>query len=269
MQGGRLKKKREQKGFEERLLRAILSEEDDQGACLEATEDPQDPCGARYCEPTPQQRAAFQELLGREVKRIQQQKRYEIMVKARRRAAMRRGLGKVAVILLFLTVFAGTTLYYTDEAFAAGINRFISRAVPDDGAEELRIEEKKDGEAVKWNKDDFEGMYFPNWIPRGYTLQRVIIGENEREIYYANKQGDEICYTISQKQYSVIVNDENVEEKAVYLHNSQGRMITTDEVVHLVWEENGYTYRVFGNSDMKEELIEMIKKCTLIEGDNR
>ena len=90
------------------------------------------------------------------------------MDRACRCAVIDRVLGKVAMFLFILAIFAGAVCYCTDEVFSVDRNRLISRTALDNEAEELQTKEKQDVGA-QVNMDDDAGMYFPKWIPKGYT----------------------------------------------------------------------------------------------------
>lgn len=219
--------------------------------------------------PTPEQIASFEERLDREVKQIQGRKRQAAEAAAReaaqRRAAKMTCLRRAAMILAFLLVFAGTTLYGTVDSFAAGVDRFIATVLPEDGAEELRTEEKV-GAHLELDMADYDGMYVPDWLPKGYSMSEIITQKQWRKIVYLNKEQDMIRYEISQKEYSLVVDDEDVAEESIYLHDSQGRIITTEDVVYVVWEDGDYLYTVSGRCELRDTLIKIVERSVKVEG---
>lgn len=219
--------------------------------------------------PTPEQIASFEERLDREVKQIQERKRQAAEAAAReaaqRRAAKMTRLRRAAMILAFLLVFAGTTLYGTVDSFAAGVDRFIATVLPEDGAEELRTEEKV-GAHLDLELSYFEGMYLPEWMPKGYAMFEMNAQEHWRRIRYQNKNHDVICYEIAKPSYSVIVDDENVMEEPVYLHDSQGKIITADDTVYVVWEDEAYIYTLSGRCELRDTLIKIVERSVKVEG---
>jgi len=214
--------------------------------------------------PTLQQIASFEERLDREVKQIQGQKRQAAQAEAQRRAKTWTCLRRAAMILAFLLVFAGTTLYHTVESFAAGVNRFIATVLPEDGAEELRTQEKV-GARLELDIADYDGMYVPEWLPKGYTMSGITTQMHWRKIVYLNKQQDMICFEIAQKEYSVVVDDEDVTEEPLFFHDSQGWIITTADTVYVVWEDGGYLYTVSGRCELRDALIEIVKRSVKVE----
>ena len=219
--------------------------------------------------PTPEQIASFEERLDREVKQIQGRKRQAAEAAAReaaqRRAAKMTRLRRAAMILAFLLVFAGTTLYGTVDSFAAGVDRFIATVLPEDGAEELRTEEKKDAN-LDLDMADYDGMYVPDWLPKGYTMFELNEQEHWRRIRYQNKEHDVIRFEIAKPSYSVIVDDEDVMEEPIYLHDSQGRIITTDDTVYVIWEDESHIYTLSGCCELRETLIKIAERSVKVEG---
>ena len=259
----RLSRKRSQKEFEELLLRDILIE-------LETGEsDYWDQKAIEWADepgraPSTEQRAAFEEQLDLEVKRIQKQKRQIAQARSARRKRALRVLRKGATVAAVLMIFIGMTLYHTVDAFAAGVDRFIATVVPTEGAEELRIEEKKD-KGQELDLDEYIGMYRPSWIPKGYQAHSVKMGSNGKQLIYVNKENDRICFEISKRMYSVLVDDEEVVEENIYLHDSQGRIVVAEDMVYVIWEDGDYLYTVSGSFTLQDELIKMAEECIKVE----
>lgn len=256
-----------QKEFEEVLLREILldmedgDEEDwDDAAWEELIRQG----AASDCTPTPEQRAAFEELLDLEVKQIQKQKRQIAQTRATRRYRTFGVLRHAAAVAAVVVIVLGVSLYCTVDAFAASVDRFIATVIPEQGAEELRIEEKKDAGA-DYDAQDFEGMYLPSWVPKGYQVKQVDVDINVRTLIYENTSKDKICYEISNSFNSVWVDDEGVSEEVIYLFDSRGTIRSTADAVCIVWEADDYVYTLSGKWDLREELIQMAEQCELLE----
>ena len=119
--------------------------------------------------PTPEQRAAFQKRLSQEVKKVQSQKRRDAGNTASSTASPRRAVRarhtprRLAMAAIFLSAIMTTTLYCTVDAFAAGVDNFISTIFP--RSQELRLTEKTDG-GIEFDHADFLGMYVPDWLPK-------------------------------------------------------------------------------------------------------
>ncbi len=303
-----LSRKRSQKEFEELLLKEVLME-------LEAgdadywEQKAMELAGQPGYTPTAEQRAAFEERLDLEVKRIQKleqqisqipetsqdshdpriaqteqcaQTKQSAQVeqdaqsvqdskdaqipqsisdrRSKRRPILRRFGSIAAVIVLFIFM----TMYHTVDAFAAGVDRFIATMVPDEGAEELRIEEKE-GAGLELNMEDYIGMYVPEWIPRGYLLDSVRSSVNHKKWIFTNKSKDILRFEISKGVYSVLMDDEDVTEEAIYLTDSQGRLILTEDTAYVVWEDGEYLYTISGKLNLRDELTKMAKECVKVE----
>lgn len=171
---------------------------------------------------------------------------------------------KVGSIAAVLVLFLFMTMYHTVDAFAAGVDRFIATMVPEDGAEELRIEEKQ-GEGLELNMADYVGMYMPGWIPRGYTLSDIESFSYFVKLTYTNKEGKTISFEVSNNKYSMLVDDEEVNEQKVFVLGTWAKVIEMDELVCVVWEDQGYVYAVSGSLVLRDELIKMVEKCIKIE----
>lgn len=295
----RLSSKRSQKEFEELLLKDILIEVEAskldfwEQKAMELADQP------GYA-PTPKQRAAFEERLDLEVKRIQKQKRqfsqiaepfedaqalqdslesqdsqhipntqdYQISPKASdRRRKRQRILRKVGSIAAILVLFVFMTMYHTVEAFAAGVDRFIATVVPEDGAEELRVEDKKDA-GVDFDVKDYVGMYFPEWVPRGYVLSKIESYADIVKFTYIDKNADVIIYKIVEAAHSMYVDDEDIIENQIYILDTWARVVEIDGLIYVIWEDSNYIYTVSGKVELKENLITLVERCVKIEQEN-
>ena len=286
----RLSSRRSQKEFEELLLKDILTEAE-AGEADFWEQKAMELAGKPGYAPSPEQRAAFEERLDLEVKQIQKQKRQisqishrsqttdsplvsenqqgsqdqqVSQISAKHPGRARRILRKVGSVAAVLILFVFMTMYHTVDAFAAGVDRFVAIMLPDDGAEELRIEEKKDA-GVELNMEDYVGKYMPDWIPRGYALSRIEAVLHLVKIEYTDKDGNIISYQISNTKNSWLVDDEEVSENKVYVLDTWARVIEMGESVFVVWEKDGYVYTVDGNVELRDELIKMVEKCIKIE----
>ena len=261
-----MSKKRNTRDFEELLLKDVLME-------LEVGDDETWEQLAAECAsfpghaPTPQQQAAFEKQLDLEVKRIQNEKRQNSQmqqIQRLRHQKRMRALRRVAMVVAFLAVFTGFFLFDSVEAFAGGIDRFIATVVPEEGAEELRVEEKKDG-GVELNFEDFTGMFFPNWMPRGYYMDGVECYEHQNKVIYKNKNGETIVYEVARKVNSVFLDDEDVVESTIYILDTQGHIIKTEDSIYIVWEDEMYVYTVSGDIELEKQIKEMAVRCIKIE----
>ena len=225
----KLSRKRSQKEFEELLLKDVLIElEAGDGDYWE--QKAMELVGEPGYTPTAQQRAAFEERLDLEVKRIQKpekhlshiddmddisniddaantyntdQTAHIAQITKDRRQKRQRILRKIGSIAAVLVLFIFMTMYHTVDAFAAGVDRFIATMVPDEGAEELRIEEKN-GAGVELNMADYVGMYMPDWVPRGYMLMYAESHRHFVKMVYTNEKGDVISYEVSENKSSLL-----------------------------------------------------------------
>ena len=239
-----------EKKYEEALVRAALSdgkEEEEEGFWLrKAMELSQD----SQRNPTPEQQARFQERLSAELPKIQ--------AKKRSRASMNRlmygSCNKAAMILLVVAVGMGALLFSSDKAFAGGVSNFFSRLL--DGGEELSITEKEDA-GIELDMADFEGMYFPTWIPKGYVIAEAEMASNVTRILYDNNKDDLICYYIYIDGLSVAVDNEEMKETPLFLHDSWGKVLSKEGEATVVWEDAEYIYAVMGSSEIVDELIKV------------
>jgi len=108
-------------------------------------------------------------------------------------------------------------------------------------------------------------MYVPDWLPKGYYMSGITTQKHWRKIVYQNKEKDMIRFEIAQKEYSVLVDDEDVTEEPIFLHDSQGWIITTADTVYVVWEDGGYLYTVSGRCELRDALIEIVKRSVKVE----
>lgn len=257
---------REQKECEETFLRVVLSNEEAEDSdywLKKARELAQDPNRA----PTPEQRAAFEKRLSQEVKKIQSQKRRDTgnhagsIAGPRCAVRARHTPRRLAVAAVFLSAIMTTTLYCTVDAFAAGVDNFISTIFP--RAQELRLKDKKDG-GIEFDHAEFAGMYVPDWFPEEYTIVDVDGSDFPKRVLYSNMDGNEICFYIYKNASSLNIDDEEVIAEKVFIHDSWGRMIAKGDDLQIIWEDGEYLYMVYGNQMIKSDLIQMIQKSIRI-----
>lgn len=198
-------------------------------------------------DPSPEQEARFKERLAEEVSKVQAEKR---------RAAKREGgFGKMgrraAMVALLVVIVAGTTLSFASEAFAGGVSHFFTRLLQ--GGEELRITEKENA-GFELNMADFVGMYIPVWIPNGYRGVDLEITSDIKSLSYENKEGDSIRYYIYTDSRSVAIDNEDVTETPVFIHDSWGKSIVKDGNITIVWEDAEFIYVLTGSEKIESEL---------------
>ena len=186
-----------------------------------------------------------------------------MQISAKHSGRARRILRKVGSVAAVLILFVFMTMYHTVDAFAAGVDRFVATMLPDDGAEELRIEEKQD-KGIELDLALFEGKYIPDWVPRGYVLSKIENLQRLVRIEYTNNNGEVISYQISDGRHSWMVDDEEVAENKIYVLDAWARVIEMGESVGVVWEDEEYIYTVNGNVELRDDLIKMVEKCIRI-----
>lgn len=257
---------REQKECEETFLRVVLSNEETEEAdywLKKARELAEDPDRS----PTPEQRAAFQKRLSQEVKKVQSQKRRDAGNTASSTASPRRAVRarhtprRLAMAAIFLSAIMTTTLYCTVDAFAAGVDNFISTIFP--RSQELRLTEKTDG-GIEFDHADFLGMYVPDWRPKGFDFVEVDGVSFPKSIAYYDGNGESISYYIYEDSSSLHIDNENVTEEKIYIHDSCGRVIERNQRTYVIWEDGKYLYVVSGNPELREDLIAMMKKSAKV-----
>lgn len=236
--------------------------------------------------PTPEQRAAFEERLDVEVKRIQNEKRqiaqshmiYEDILpnthkknhsklhnihRKNHDKPLGNILKKIGTVAAVLAVIILASFAFPENAIASGFSRILTTVLPDQGAEELRLEDKN-GAGAEFDAWIFEGMYLPGWIPRGFQLVSVINESDRKGINYQNEKMEKICFEATGKNYSIMMDDEDVTEESVFLHGNRGRIIRTDYFAYIIWEDEEYLYSLSSNLDLFDDLMKMAEKCTIV-----
>lgn len=249
---------REQKECEETFLRVVLSNEETEEAdywLKKARELAEDPDRS----PTPEQRAAFQKRLSQEVKKVQSQKRRDAgnTASPRRAVRARHTPRRLAMAAIFLSAIMTTTLYCTVDAFAAGVDNFISTIFP--RAQELRLTEGI-GSDIDIDISNFAGMYFIDWVPEGFYVSEVESESFPKWVSYSDEEGKSICYYIYDDANSLRIDDEVVTEEEMYIHDSLGKIIVSNEDTYMIWEDGRYVYLISGPQSLREDLLKMMQK---------
>ena len=257
--------KKDLKDYQESLIRAVLSDEEEDEEeywTRKAEEYALDPAKM----PTPEQKKQFQRRLAREIHWQQRRKRRRLRARRRqgRSHSSHRILRKVASVVVFLTVGTLTLLYNTVEGFAARVDNFFTIVSPE--AQEFRMTEKRD-QGFDLNPEDFEGMYFPEWVPEGYNIAEVDIQDILKSVFYQNQEGNLIVYRIYSDISSVFIDNEEATESECYIHGIPGKIIEKDGKIRVIWEDSVYAYVLMGDSELKEDLIMMAKETIEVQED--
>ena len=130
----------------------------------------------------------------------------------------------------------------------------------------MRLQEKKDG-GVELSKDDFIGMYLPEWIPKGFNIVGIDIVPNMNTISYEDNDSNLIRFCIYTNSSSVSFDNENIEEEKLYLHDSWGKVTLKEGRVSVIWEDSDYIYAIMGEAEFKDQLIKMAEKAVKIVED--
>ncbi len=211
-------------------------------------------------DPSPEQEARFKERLAAEIPRIQGEKRRA----AQKKCSFGKMSRRAAMVALLVVIVAGSTLSFASEAFAGGVSNFFTRLLQ--GGEELRITEKRDG-GIEWDMADFEGMYFPTWIPYGYTLTEAESFSGYKCVLYKDKAGNAIRYYIYLDNQSLAVDNEEIETTPVYLHDSWGKCITKEDSISVVWEDAEFIYIVRGPLEERTQIINMAEEAEKVSAE--
>ena len=252
--------KKDLKDYQESLIRAVLSDEEEDEEeywTRKAEEYALDPAKM----PTPEQKKQFQRRLAQEIHWQQRRKRRRLRAR-RRQGRSHRILRKVASVVVFLTVGTLTLLYNTVEGFAASVDNFFTIVSPE--AQELRITEKRD-QGFDLNPEDFEGMYFPEWVPEGYNIAEINIQDTLKSIFYQDENQNLIIYSIAVNASSISVDKEEVIHSTCYIHGIPGRVTEKDGKVRIVWEDSIYAYIIVGDSEIIDELITMAERTAKLQ----
>ncbi len=221
--------------------------------------------------PTPEQRAAFQKRLSQEVKKVQSQKRRDAGNTASSTASPRRAVRarhtprRLAMAAIFLSAIMTTTLYCTVDAFAAGVDNFISTIFP--RSQELRLTEKTDG-GIEFDHADFLGMYVPDWLPKEYTIVEVDSSDFPKRVVYSDKSGNRISYYIYKNASSLNIDDEDITAEKVFIHDSWARVIVKGDDLQIIWEDGEYLYMVYGNQLVKSDLIQIMQNTMKVSSED-
>lgn len=200
--------------------------------------------------PTLRQRNAFYKKIAVRVSEVQEEKRR----RARERWfgwLFKIGENKVAMFGVVVLVAVGVLMFGTSEAFAGGVSNFISRLL--DGGEQIRITEMA-GSDIELDITEFEGMYFPTWMIDGYRIAEFEDYTIYKRIAYENRVGEVIYYYICIDSGSLAIDNEEMNETPIFLHDSWGKLIIKENDCTIAWEDGGYIYAIMGPSEMQKDL---------------
>lgn len=164
---------------------------------------------------------------------------------------------KVAMIFLILAISLGV-LTTTVEAFRVKVlnmimetkEKYIGIRVTDDGVES------------SVNKDKIKGYYLPQYIPKGFTLDKIEALGKSRISRYLNNKGREIEFHQVPNGADFKLDSENAIRKDIEINGYPG-MTLSKEGRHIVfWHNEDYSFVILTEIGLKE-LIAMAESLKL------
>jgi hypothetical protein len=111
-----------------------------------------------------------------------------------------------------------------------------------------------------------EQRYQPEHLPDGYSMANEIDGGNISLVFYSKEGLGDISFqqnTITSKE--VLADTEGVETENLIIEGVPALFYTNKEVNTLIWADNSYGYKLFGDIS-KEEMLKMAKLIPLENG---
>lgn len=99
---------------------------------------------------------------------------------------------------------------------------------------------------------------------KGYNISGVEISSNVKKIIYSNGEGNVIYYESGMDINSLAVDDEEVIEKKVFLHDSWGKVKIKGKMIYVIWEDGNNIYMLSSDAIGEEALIKMMDKSIKI-----
>lgn len=161
---------------------------------------------------------------------------------------------KMILVASLFFVFLGTVT--TTEAFRLNIVNMVM-TVFEDYSKFINDESGMvEGANIKMPKE-WEGMYYPHYIPEGYRIVKSDVSSISG-IVYQDETERKIVYTLEAYTEDAYLDTEEVDYKEVKINNMLGKSYTKENKQTILFHNNEYIFHLSGNLE-EEELQKVVK----------
>lgn len=161
---------------------------------------------------------------------------------------------KMILVASLFFVFLGTVT--TTEAFRLNIVNMVMTVFEDYSKFINDENDRVEGANIKMPKE-WEGVYYPHYIPEGYRIVESDVSIM-KGILYQDEFENRIAYTLDIYSEEAYLDTEEVDYKEVKINNMIGRLYKKENKQAILFHNNEYIFHI--SSDLeKEELIKVAK----------
>lgn len=157
---------------------------------------------------------------------------------------------KMILVASLFFVFLGTVT--TTEAFRLNIVNVVM-TIFDDYSKFVNDESGMvEGANIKMPKE-WEGVYYPHYIPEGY---KIVESKQTKMSYiaYQNEVGNKLLYTIDVYLEETYLDTENVDYECTKIDAMEGRLYKKGNKQAILFHNNEYIFHISGQLEEKELL---------------
>lgn len=165
---------------------------------------------------------------------------------------------------------------YTSRASIAFLMLILSSAVVTMSVEAFRIKflnlfiesgsdyNRVDFDSGNVNTDvpaDWQGHYYPSYIPEGYSLLQAQENDKTKMLYYMTEGGEMLFFTQTTGEMGLNIDSEGVDIVSIPINDIDGYMIDKSGMIVISWSENGMVFTIEGEEEINTmiEIAEKIK----------
>jgi len=91
----------------------------------------------------------------------------------------------------------------------------------------------------------WQGEYFPAYIPHGFTLSSVDESKLVPEVEYRNQNNEKLVFTEYSEGAGVIFDTENAVTKDITINGLMGQCTTKDDTVRIYWQQHNKFLHIY------------------------
>lgn len=182
-----------------------------------------------------------------EDKRAEEQKQTKQLARRTLRRKVGRKLAASIVLVATIGLVGGSVIMSVD-AWRIPILNLIFKS-GNEGTE-LQFNDMNDGKVIKVASD----LYYPSYIPEGFTSKNESKGEIKNSIVYMNQNEDVIVFSVNQSEETIWTLYTDEEKKTVYVNGYEGYIVQYEAGISVIWGNEDLMFTVYGDISESEAI---------------
>lgn len=127
----------------------------------------------------------------------------------------------------------------------------------------VALREKAGGAAEA--PEGWQGLYYPGFVPQGYSLIDIVGGQPAQNAGYQNSHGDWLYFSEMKDSTSIRLDTENAEKKFILIGGKPGMLVKKDSRSMVTWSENDRYFLIIADDMSAETVLEMAESVVRIK----